>query len=139
MNELMAIVKKRYEDGEQDIYHFALSENPKHLPDLVTIAWWMENASATVERANKPRLDILKDHLNNRRTKSCSGEWFWCAEEVLLNDGYNPYAYADALKKCLDKCGNSYLLDPPELFFKTFANPTLASYALVGFDECEVA
>ena len=47
----MAIVKKRYEDGEQDIYHFALSENPKHLPDLVTIAWWMENASATVERA----------------------------------------------------------------------------------------
>lgn len=76
MNELVAIVKKRYEDGEQDIYHFALSENPKHLPDLVTIAWWMENASATVERANKPRLDILKDHLNNRRTKSCSGEWF---------------------------------------------------------------
>ena len=36
-------------------------------------------------------------------------------------------------------CGKSFLLNPLELIFKTFANPATGKYAWVGVDECEVA
>ena len=63
------------------------------------------------------------------------------------------YVYANNLRKCLDKsrqignniiwvdqtnCRNSFLLNPLELIFKTFANATSASSVCFGLDECEV-
>ena len=63
------------------------------------------------------------------------------------------YVYASNVTKCLDKsrqignniilvdqtnCRNSFLLNPLELIFKTFANTTSASSACFGLDECEV-
>ena len=103
VNELMGVAKNRYEDGKKDIYHFVLSKNQKASANLVTTAWPMKKVSATVQRANKPQLDNLKDHLDNRCTKSCSAEWFRYAKEVLVNNGQNRYTYADAVRKCLDR------------------------------------
>ena len=67
-----------------------------------------------------------------------------------MNNGYNVYVNADAVRKCLDKdrqkenniilvgqtnCRKSFLWDPLELNFKTFGNPALA-YAWVRLDKC---
>ena len=148
----MAIARKRYKDGEKNIYHFVLSKNWKALADFVTTALRMEDPPATVERANKPQLDNLKDHLNNRYTESCSREWFRCVKEVLVSNGYNAYVYVDSMWKCLDKGqqkGNNiilvdqtncrkFLLDSLEMIFNKFAYPTSASYVLC-LHKCEIA
>ena len=36
-------------------------------------------------------------------------------------------------------CGKSFLLDPLELIYKTFMNPSTTSYAWVGLEECKIA
>ena len=76
------------------------------------------------------------------RSKSCS------------NMESNLYCFASALCKFLGKgrqkrlnvlligptnCGKSFLLNPHELIYKTFMNPTTGKYAWIGLDEYEVA
>ena len=76
-----------------------------------------------------------------------------CAKEVLKNNSINLYVYAEAISQCLKNgrqkqnnvmlvgptnCGKSFLLDPLELIYKTFMNPSATSYAWVGLEECEI-
>ena len=102
------------------------------------------NASANLERAATPPLETLQEHFNKICTENCSQEWFRCAKEVLVNNGYNTYAYDNAVQIRLNKSKQkgdniiavgrtnyrkSFLLDLLELIFKTFTCITSASYA----------
>ena len=83
-----------------------------------------------------------------------SCKWLKCAREILRNNSINGFVYAAALRECLVKgrrknnnviikgptnCGKSFMLNPLEIIFKAFVNPTSTRYAWVGLDEAEVA
>ena len=59
-NELMVIVKQRYDDCEKDIYNFIVNKIQRVLSELVSITWKIQNAPAFVERNSKSCLEILK-------------------------------------------------------------------------------
>ena len=153
-NELMVVAKKRHDDGERDIYSFIMNKSPKALSDLVNTTWKLQNAQHVEDRISKSRIDILKEHINGPCTANCSGEWFACAREVLRNNNINLYTFADSVRQCLIKgrqkrnnimlvgptnCGKSFLLNPLEIIYKAFVNPSSTSYAWIGLDEHEVA
>ena len=155
-NELMEVAKGHHDSGERDIYNFIMNKSPKGLSNLVNTTWKMQNAPKIVELNCKSRMDILQEYVSsdsacNDNNNSC--EWFKCAKEALKNKRINLYTFADAVRQCIKygrqkrnnimlvgptNCGKSFLLDPLELIFKTFVNPSSTSYAWVGLDEFEV-
>ena len=152
--ELMLIAKKRHDDGEKDLYNFILNKTPKALNDLVYTTWKIQNTPALVERTSKSRILILIECGDKPCVENCNGQWFACANEVLKNNRVNIYTFADAMRKCLTNgrqkhnnimivgptnCGKLFLLDPLEMIYKTFMNPSATSYAWVGLEACEVA
>ena len=104
-------------------------------------------------REKLPRMVVLKQFIDKECVVSCSGLWLRCAREVLRQNQINTYEFSSAIRQLLNKgrqkklnillvgptnCGKSFLLNPLELIFKTFANPATGKYAWVGLDECEI-
>ena len=152
-SELMVVAKARHREGEKDLYKFIINKSSTSLSELLDLTWKMNDASKNVERAKESRISILKVHLEKECLPQCHGEWLVCAKQVLQQNGINLYCFASALhqlqkgrQKRLNillisptNCRKSFLLNPLELIYKTFINPTTAKYAWTGLDECEVA
>ena len=101
----------------------------------------MSNAEKCVERISKSQLDIamcFKDALCVQTFEN-SVKWMKCAREILRNNSINGFVYTAALRECLVKgrrknnniiitgptnCGKSFMLNPLEIIFKAFVNPT---------------
>ena len=107
-----------------------------------------------MEHNSKSRIKILNKYANTAFVENCNGEWFLYAKEVLKNNSINLHVYAEAFCQYLKNgCqkqniimlvgptsyGKSFLLDPLELIYKIFMNPSATSYAWVGLKECETA
>ena len=107
-----------------------------------------------MERNSKSCIEILNEYANTACVENCNGEWLLCAKEVLKNNSINLHVYAEAICQCLKNgrqkqnnimlvgptnCGKSFLLDPLELIYKMFINPSATSYAWVGLEESEIA
>ena len=152
--ELMVVAKTRHSEGEKDLYKFIINKSSKSLSELLDMTWKMNDASKNVQRGNESRMSILRAHLEEECQPECQGEWLVCAKQVLQQNGINLYCFASALRQLLEKgrkkrlnilligptnCGKSFLLNPLELIFKTFINPTTGKYAWIGLDEYEVA
>ena len=105
-------------------------------------------------RNSKSRIEILNKYANTACVENCNGEWFLCVKEVLKNNSINLYVYAEAIHQCLKNrrqkennimllgltnCGKFFLLNPSELIYKTFINPSATPYAWVGLGKCEIA
>ena len=155
-NELMMIAKQRYDDSENGIYNFIVNKTQKALSEHnmmhhVSTTRKIQNAPAIVESSSKSRIEILNEYANTTCVENCNGEWFLCAKEVLKNNSINLYVYLEASHQCLKNgrqrqnnimlvgptnSGKSFLLDPLELTYKAFMNPSATSYGWVGLEKC---
>ena len=151
--ELMAVAKERHDEGQKDLYQFIVGKSTKFLSELIDRTWKVNDAAATLSRENVSRMTLLKQHSEKDCATSCNGEWLRCAKEVLRHNEINVYVFASAIRQLIlngrqkklnlllvgpTNCGKSFLLNPLELIYKTFANPTLGTYNWLGLDECEV-
>lgn len=152
--ELMRLALTRKESGEPDLQQFILNKTPKALSDLVATTWKMQKSPACIERRNKPRIQVVQEHISEECIPDCGGKWYRSAVEVLSNNQINLYYFCGAMREALVKgrrkntnilivgptnCGKSFLLNPLEDMFKAFVNPATGKYAWIGLDECEVA
>ena len=153
--ELNNIAVQRKNNGEDDLYKFILNRNnAKAINDLIANTWRVHEAPQQLLRENTSIREVIEQRALQQCVAGCNGQWLTCAREILRWNGHNVYNFAAALRKCLTKgrakhtnilligptnCGKSFLLDPLELMFKAFVNPTTGRYAWVGIDECEVA
>ena len=152
--QLLAIAKERHAQGEKDLYQFIVNKSSKVLSELIEKTWRIQHAPDLLRRENPPRIDKLKNVLDDSCISQCDGQWLICAKEVLKNNGHNVYVFAASIRNALIKgrqknnnimlvgptnCGKSFLLNPLELIYKTFVNPATGKYAWVGVDECELA
>ena len=107
-----------------------------------------------VRREEMERMEVVISYLEEPCIDGCNGIWFKHAEEVLKNNAIEVNTFTEAMRNCLTKgrqkfnnimltgptnCGKSFLLDPLELMFKCFTNPTADKYAWVPLEGCEVA
>ncbi len=107
-----------------------------------------------VEREKMDRVALVPSHLDKHCIENCNLICYECAREVLSNNDIKIYVFVDAVRRCLCKgyrklnnvmltgpknCGKSFLLNPLELIFQAFANPTAGKYAWVGLDDAEIA
>ena len=151
--ELYALAKQQKEEGKFDLAAFLFAKSHKQVNEVIKSAWKMEEAQATIERSNKPRLERVKEELKGQCVEGCQGRWFLCAKEVLQKNEVNAYAFADAVRKLLVKgrgkyrnilitgpanCGKTFLLDPLNVVFDTFTNPANTSYAWIGAENAEI-
>ena len=54
---------------------FVFSAGMRKLQEIITLAWLTETADTRMERANKKRLDMLRDHLQEACAEGCNGKW----------------------------------------------------------------
>ena len=150
----MSQANSRYEQSEKDLYNFIVCKSAKALNDLIDRTWRLREAPASIEREKLCRMTALKRVLASECVPGCNSQWIVCARQVLRQNVINIYVFAAAIRKLIEKgrqkqlnlllvgptnCGKSFLLNPIEIIYKTFANPATGKYAWLGLDESEVA
>ena len=150
-DELYAVAFTQKEQGKKDLANFVVSRSQKSLSDLFESTRRIERANAIVQRARMNRMDLIDNALKEDNCV-CGGEWFTCANQVLVRNGIHPFVFADRVRSLLIKgrgklrnliivgpanCGKICLLRPIENIFKTFCNPANDKYGWVGADKAE--
>ena len=150
---LLAIANEQSVEGKKDLANYVLCRSSKGLNEVIQQTWKMKEASATLEREKRCRLDIIREAAAGECVQGCEGMWLKCAEEVLYNNKVHPILYAAALRELLTlgrgkyrnlmivgitNCGKTFLLKPLLLLFDTFSNPAADKYAWVGADKKEI-
>ena len=104
-NELMAVAKSRYCEGEKDLYKFIINKSSKSLSELMEndMTWKMNDASKNVQRTRASRMSILRAHLEKQCSPGCEGQWLVCAKQALQQNGIHLYCFASALHQLLEK------------------------------------
>ena len=153
-SELMSVASKRNSEGEKDLYQFILNKSSKCMSELMEKAWNVHDAPEIMARKELPRMTVLKNYEKTECVTGCNGQWLESARQVLRQNKISSYVFASAIRELLlngrkknlnillvgpTNCGKSFLLNPLELMFKTFANPATGKYAWLGLDECELA
>lgn len=151
--ELMAAANQRKKEGEKDLVNFILGKSPKHLSDLIENVWRIENATALLERENKPRMELIHTSLKIECATGCERQWLQCALEVLHLKRINKYVFAAAVREALvlgrgkhrniiivgpTNCAKTFMLKPLEIIFKVFCNPANDKYAWISADQAEL-
>ena len=151
--ELYALAQEQKEEGKDDLAAFILGRSQKSVNELISSAWKMKDAAATIARSQASRISRIQTALAGQCTPDCKGQWFMCAKQVLRNNDVNVYVFAAAVRELLIKgrgkyrnlmivgpanCGKTFLLDPLNIIYDTFTNPANSSYAWLGAETKEV-
>lgn len=151
-NELFALAKERQSAGNKDLANYVLSRSSKKIDELLENTWRMEGAKEQLERANTPRMDILRKASQEECVPQCQGQWFECAYEVLTKNNIHPYVFAAAVRDLIEhgrgkfrnimiigpaNCAKTFMLSPLQSIFKTFSNPANDKYAWIGAEDSE--
>ena len=150
--ELYAMAQNRKVNGECDLAAFLLSKNEKSIGELIEKTWAMTDASYTMMRESKSRMELVEEAAQS----TCSTEecvWLECALEVLRFNSINPHTFGGYLKELLKSgrgkwknlmiigetnCAKTFLLKPLKLIFNCFENPSNDKYAWVGANKAEI-
>ena len=150
---LLAIADAQSVEGKKDLANYVICRSSKSLNELIQQTWKMKEASATLERKKRCRMDIIREAADGQCVQGCEGMWLKSAEEVLYNNKVHPILYAAAVRELLTlgrgkyrnlrivvktNCGETFLLKPLLHLFDTFSNPAADKYAWVGADKKEV-
>ena len=152
----MALAKDNLDEGYTSLMEFIANTPEKIYKELITKTWKAETGRKKLDRLTISRIKVISDTLNGHCVVECGQEkvWLSLAKEVLENNGISVYEFADAVRNLLIKgrgkkrnllitgprdCGKTFLLNPLNKIFNTFANPSSASYAFVGIHDKEVA
>ena len=146
------MAQNRKVNGECDLAAFLLSKNEKSIGELIEKTWAMTDASYTMMRESKSRMELVEEAAQS----TCSTEecvWLECALEVLRFNSINPHTFGGYLKELLQSgrgkwknlmiigetnCAKTFLLKPLKLIFNCFQNPSNDKYAWVGANKAEI-
>ena len=87
---LLAIAHEQSLEGEKDLANFVLCRSSKSLNELIQKTWKMREASVTLERKKRCRMDIIRVAGAGQRVQGCEEMWLKCAEEILYNHKVHP-------------------------------------------------
>ena len=150
---LLAHANRQKTEGKTNVAEFIVNQGTKVVNELIKSAWELENAEALERRKEKTRIEILQEACDERCCCSPEGEWELCALEVLHSNDIPPQQFANSVKDLLKNgrgkyrnvmltgptnCAKTFLLDPLNKIYRTFTNPSNASYAWLGAEESEV-
>ena len=112
----------------------------------MSTTWKMDEAKATVDRINTPRMDVIRAQAGKNGESGNDCQWLQCAVQVLVNNCAHPIVFAEALRDLMinsrgknqnifitgrANCGNTFLISPRQNRFKTFSNPSNDTYGWV--------
>ena len=151
-DELFAVAKQRQQEANKDLANFVIGRCVKKLRELVGNTWAMETSRERLARVNMSRMETVQEAADGDCVEGCQGEWYNGTFGVLTNNGINPVTFAAALRHLLQnsrgkycniiivgpaKCGETFMLSPLQILFKTFSNPANDKHARIGADEAE--
>ena len=150
---LMAFANAQKREGKTELAEFVMNRGTKAVNELITNAWSMENAEATMRRREKSRMEILNEALETECSCKTHGAWQTCALVTLHNNDIPPWQFSSCVKELLLKgrgkyrnlmltgpanCGKTFLLNPLNRIYRTFTNPASNTFAWVGAEDAEV-
>lgn len=151
-NELLAIAKERETAGNDDLYCFCVTKDPRRLSQIIQNVWQIEQAGEEVLREKMSRMEILHSVEQGECVDGCNGQWYECAYQVLTQNMVNPCIFAAAVRSLIEKgrgkfrnlmiigpanTGKTFLLAPLQIVYKTFSNPANDKYGWVEADQAE--
>ena len=156
--QLGALATSQKRLGKDDLMRWFTNHPAKRSrTDVIATAWALCNAEQSIERANIPRMDILRevltwDHHTNMG-KTCSGQWLRAAVEVLQKNKISVEWFVDRVKSALthgrSKMNNimivggtnrakSFLFMPLTIIYRSFSCPSDNKFNWVGAPEKEI-
>jgi hypothetical protein len=154
ITELMADAEIRKGDGDSTLSSFIYRTSLKKISELIDKAWMMQKSVSKLQSLRTPRMERLRQVLEEPCLPGCDELWFRCAVDVLQRNNINQNEYASALCNLLQNgrgkdrnlllvgptgSAKSFLLMPlHNVFPETFANPAASSFSWIGADECSI-
>lgn len=152
--ELLALANIQRKEGKRDLALYVLNNLDKCVK-IIPTAWEMERSREETERAQKSRMQILREASQTDCVATCAGEgkWLQLALETLSRNGFKVGEFSMAVQHLLksgrgkhrnliltgqSNCGKSFLLNPLNDVFNTFTNPAQNSFAWIGAERAEV-
>ena len=148
----MAFANAQKREGKTKLAEFVMNRGTKAANELITNAWCMENAEATMRR-EKSRMEILNEALETECSCKTHGESEACTLVTLHNNNIPPRQFSSFVKELLLKgrgkyrnlmltrpanCGKTFLLNPLNRIYCTFTNTASTTFAWVGAEDAEV-
>lgn len=151
--ELLVLASKQKKEGKIDLAEFIANRGNKAVEEALTVGWEMEEAEKKLERSKLTRIQILYAKLGEKCVEGCNGRWLAMANDILKRNEISTDIFAEAVRSLLDKgrgkyrnlyikgpanCGKTFLLNPLNLVYCTFANPATTTFAWIGAETAEV-
>jgi hypothetical protein len=151
--ELLALANRMKIEGKTDLAEFIYKRGRKAVDEVISTAWEMAEAEATLERAKLRRLDILKETLATECIEACNGRWVDQAKDILARNSISHDDFSTSIVSLLQlgrgkyrnilitgptNCGKTFILQPLTTLYKCFSNPATATYAWIGAEDAEV-
>ena len=140
--ELLALAQNQKKEGKTNIAEFIVNRGSKVVAKILDSAWEMETSNVDLQRAHKNRIDLLADAQQGECVENCNGQWPFCARKVLHRNRIDECYFIQSVNELLEKgrgkfrnimivgvanCGKTFLLNPLNVIYNTFSNPTSTS------------
>ena len=151
--ELLAHTNVQKAEGKTDLAEFIVNRGNKVVEEVISTAWEMEEASETLLRSRLTRLEILGEALQNPCNEQCNGQWIDCAKQLLRWKDISQDTFTQAVRNLLEQgrgkfrnilikgpanTGKTFILNPLNVVYKSFSNPTTSTFDWVGTEKAEV-
>ena len=140
-------------EGKEDLAQFISNRGSNVVDEAIQEGWEMEEAEEKLKRKQMTRMEILQKAREGPCIANCNGEWLEVAEDTLARNNLTGGSFQSAVRKLLEKgrgkyrhilivgsanCGKTFLLNPLNVIYNTFTNPTTGNFAWVGAESAEV-
>ena len=151
-DELLKLANEQRKEGKRDLPLYVLN-NIDRCVKLIGTTWEMENVRVESERADKTRMQILRECLDSECVGRCGGQWYELAIETLQKNSLDMGLFAAAIRTLLERgrgkhrnlllvgpsnCAKSFLLLPIEEVYRSFSNPAQNAFTWIGVEKKEV-
>lgn len=150
---LLAYAQEQKGLGKTDLAQFIANRGSKAVEEAIKVGWELEQAPSALIRSKQTRLERLEAVLKDECAPNCNKLWLQLATSILTHNNINKSRFVEAVKSLLKEergkyrniiitgpcnCGKTFLLTPLTLIYSTFCNPSNATFAWVGVEDCEV-
>ena len=84
--ELLALANSQKKEGKTDLAEFIANRGYKVVDEAIRIGWDLEEASATLQREKKTRIELLNALLDEECIPGCEKQWLSMAKDILLRN-----------------------------------------------------
>ena len=140
-------------EEKEDLAQFIANRGSKVVDEAIQVKWDLEEGEEKLKRKQMTRMEILQKALEGPCIANCNGEWLDVAEDTLARNNLSGGSFQSAVRELLEKgrgkyrnilifgsanCGKTFLLNPLNVIYNTFTNPTTSNFAWVGAESAEV-